>query len=168
MSAIPKSAIQNLFSKLAQVARNSELLQQHAAVLTRSGYRPVSQATGYNHYEACHYSADKPSAHAEKVALTKFRRYHQARASNDAKIRRKLKKTSILVARINTRQAQALPPNPDLLAADQCVHQFRNSAPCYHCTALLKSYGVRKVIFTTDGGEPQCEKGKSARGWLPI
>ena len=162
------SAIQNIFSTLAHTARNSELLQQHAAVLTRSGYRPVGQATGYNHYVACHYSVDKPSAHAEKVALTKFRRYHQMRAANDAKIRRKLKKTSILVARLNTRQAQALPnlpnqqnpPNPDL---HQCTQQFRNSAPCYHCTALLKSYGVSKVIFTTDYGEPQCQKGKSAR-----
>lgn len=167
------SAIQNVFSKLVQVASNSELLQQHAAVLTRAGNRPISKTIGYNHYEPCHYSTDKPSAHAEKVALTKFRRYHQARAANDAKIRRKLKKTSILIARINTRQAQALPnppnlqnpPNPDL---HQCAHQFRNSAPCYHCTALLKSYGVSKVIFTTDRGEPQCEKGKSARGWLPI
>lgn len=150
------SAIQNIFSKLAHVARNSELLQQHAAVLTHSGYRPMSQTTGYNHYVACRNSADKPSAHAEKVALTKFRRYHQVRDANDAKIRRKLKKTSILVVRLNTTAV----PNDDA-----CVHlpQFKNSAPCSQCTALLKVYGVKKVIFTTDCGEPQCQKGKSVR-----
>jgi hypothetical protein len=151
------SAIQNIFSTLAHTARNSELLQQHAAVLTRSGYRPVGQATGYNHYVACRYSVDKPSAHAEKVALTKFRRYHQMRAANDAKIRRKLKKTSILVARLN--------PAAAITTDNICTHppQFKNSAPCHHCTALLKAYGVSKVIFTTDYGEPQCQKGKSAR-----
>lgn len=164
------SALTNVLSKLAQVATNSELGQQHAAVLTRAGNRPITTTIGYNHYESCRYSTDKPSAHAEKVALTKFRRHHQARASNDAKIRRKLKKTSILIARINTRHAQMHATNPDLQDGDQhpCTNQFRNSAPCYHCTALLKSYGVRRVIFTTDGGEPQREKGKSTRGWLPI
>ena len=153
-----RCAIDNVFSKLANAARNSELLQQHGATLTRSGYRPVVAAMGYNHYVACRYSTDKPSAHAEKVALTKFRDYYQARAASDAKIRRKLKKTSILVARIN--QAATT-----LADADGCEHTplFRNSAPCYHCTALLKAYGVRKVVFTTDGGEPQCQKGKSAR-----
>jgi hypothetical protein len=150
------SAIQNIFSKLVNVARNSELLQKHAAVLTNSGYRPVGQTTGYNHYVACRNSANKPSAHAEKVALTKFRRYHQVRDANDAKIRRKLKKTSIVVIRLNPAAATN---------DDTCTHlpQFKNSAPCYHCAALLKVYGVRKVIFTTDGGEPQCQKGKSVR-----
>jgi len=160
------SAIQNIFSKLALVARNSELLQQHAAVLTRSGYRQIDNATGYNHYVACRYSVDKPSAHAEKVALTKFRRHHQIRAANDAKIRRKLKKTSILVARLNPQAPiPALIPAPEPANADPHIHlhQFKNSAPCYHCTALLKAYGVRKVVFTSDGGEPQCQKGKSVR-----
>ena len=145
------SAITHIFSKLAKAAANSELLQQHAAVLTRAGYRPA-MPPGYNHYVACRYSADKPSAHAEEVALSKFRRHHQVRHSSDAKIRRKLKKTSILIARLNTASTNTNPEKP-----------FKNSAPCYHCLALLKDYGVRKVVFTTDGGEPQCEKGKSIR-----
>lgn len=145
------SAIDHNLRMLAPCARNSELLQQHAAIIMRSGYRPVVVAMGYNHYAPCHYSIDKPSAHAEKVAISKFCHYYQARAASDAKIRRKLKKTSILVARINQD------------ASHTQIHQFRNSAPCYHCNALLKSYGVRKVVFTTDGGEPQCQKGKSAR-----
>lgn len=152
------SSIQNVFTKLGRAARNSELLQKHAATLTRSGYRPAMPPTrNYNHYVSCHYSTDKPSAHAEKVALTKFRRYHQSRAANDAKIRRKLKKTSILIARINP------------LAADNHTHthedipQFKNSAPCFHCLELLKDYGVRKVVYTLDGGEPQREKDKSVR-----
>lgn len=152
-----RCAIDNVFSKLSHIASNSELLQQHGATITRSGYRPVVAAMGYNHYVACRYSTDKPSDHAEKVALTKFRQYYQSRAASDAKIRRKLKKTSILVARLNSSTA--------LADVDGCNHtpQFRNSAPCYNCTALLKAYGVRKVIFTTDGGEPHCQKGKSAR-----
>lgn len=158
------STIQNILSKLAHVARNSELLQQHAAVLTRAGNRPVSNATGYNHYVACRYSIDKPSAHAEKVALTKFRRHHKMREANDAKIRRKLKKTSILVVRLNP---QALAPGlaNTTFNNESCLHQpqFKNSTPCYHCTALLKAYGVRKVVFTTDCGEPQYKKGKSVR-----
>lgn len=161
------SAIQHLFSKLAHVASNSELLQQHAAVLTRSGYRPIGNAAGYNHYVACRYSTDKPSAHAEKVALTKFRRHHQMRDANDAKIRRKLKKTSILVARLNPQHASIPTISPATAAVNPVhyihSHQFKNSAPCYHCTALLKAYGVRKVIFTSDDGEPQYKKGKSVR-----
>jgi len=162
------TSIQNIFSKLADVARNSELLQQHAAVLTRSGYRPIGNATGYNHYVACRYSVNKPSAHAEKVALTKFRRHYQMRAANDAKIRRKLKKTSILVARLNPQSqaiSQALVPALITSNNDSCLHQtqFKNSTPCYHCTALLKAYGVRKVVFTSDSGEPHCKKGKSVR-----
>ena len=153
------STIQNILSKLAHVARNSELLQQHAAVLTRAGNRPVSNATGYNHYVACRYSIDKPSAHAEKVALTKFRRHHQMRAANDAKIRRKLKKTSILVVRLNPLTST----NPAHTHDD--IPQFKNSAPCYHCMELLKNYGVQKVVFTLDCGELQCKKDKSIR-WL--
>ncbi len=146
------SAIQNIFSRLAHVARNSELLQQHAAVLSRSGNRPIGHSAGYNQYTACHYSTDKPSAHAEMVAITKFRRYYQARNANDAKIRRKLKKTSIIVVR------RKLADTND----DSCNHlpQLKGSAPCYHCTALLKDYGIKKVIFSTDCGEPQREKDK--------
>lgn len=146
--------IHNIFSKLADAAQSSELLQQHAAVLTRSGYRPVMPLNNYNHYTACRYSNDKPSIHAEKVALTKFRRHHQMRAANDAKIRRKLKRTSILVTRRNP-QATADITDDTIL--------FKSSAPCYHCIALLKDYGIRKVVFTDDYGEPQCKKVKSTR-----
>jgi hypothetical protein len=186
MSAI---AIQNILPTLARAARNSELLQPHAATLTRSGYRPAMPPTrNYNHYTSCHYSKDKPSAHAEKVALTKFRRYYQSRNASDAKIRRKLRKTTIIVARLNP-SVRSYPNQHDNHLHDNHlndnhlhdnhlhdnhlhdahrhdpshIHQFKNSAPCYHCLALLKDYGVRKVVFTTDYGEPQREKGVSIR-----
>jgi len=144
------SKLNDVFNKLGDKALNSELLQRHAAVLTRSGYRPAMSLNNVNHYTECHYSVDKPSMHAEKVALTKFRRYYQSRDSNDAKIRRKLKKTSMLIARVNQ-------------SSETDKHIFRNSAPCYHCLALIKDYGVRKVVFSTDYGEPQCQKGESIK-----
>lgn len=153
-------SIANIFSKLACAARNSELLQQHAAVLTRSGYRPAMTINNYNHYTSCRHSVDKPSLHAEKVALSKYHDYYQQRNANVAKIRRKMKRTSMIIVRLNPAQNGNRDSDDD---GDDItiLPQFKNSTPCYHCLELLKFYGVNKVIFTTDCDEPHCEKGKS-------
>ena len=29
---------------------------------------------------------------------------------------------------------------------------FTNSKPCSHCLSLLKQYGIRKIVYTTEDG----------------
>ena len=138
--------LNHAFSKLSTEASKSILLQKHSALLTSSGHR-MTRFTGYNDYVKSHYSNDDPSVHAEDKTLKRFIWHEQTRHSSDAKIRRKLRKMQLFIARLNQNSA--------------LDYQFSNSEPCYHCLATLKNYGIKKVVFTSYYGEPHCKKGKS-------
>jgi len=140
--------LNHLFSKLALEALNSELLQKHSAMLSKSGLRQT-RFTGYNHYGKYNFTNDNPSIHAECDTLDRFIWYQQTRHSNNAKIRRKLKKLQLFIARLNMNVN-----NP---------YEFSNSAPCFHCLNTLKNYGIKKVVYTSDYGETQCKKDKPIR-----
>lgn len=140
------------FGGLAITASRGEQLHRHSAGLTGASHRKKAYPPGHNHYENTSHrsSGDIPSIHAERDALERYLRYHQTRHSSNAKIRRKLAKLTLLIARLSTH-------------GDHAVASFKNSAPCHHCVALLRNYGVKKVIYTTDCGEPQRKKAESTR-----
>jgi hypothetical protein len=77
---------------MQETARNSEMHHQHCAMFLDI------KISGYNRYNR--YS-NTTSIHAETVAINNFVFYYRKKGYKDEQIRRKLKKHSLLIIRIN-------------------------------------------------------------------
>jgi deoxycytidylate deaminase len=123
---INASIIYDACCNASKSATNSELTQKHGSIFIYNNM----MITGYNHYEVC---KRKPciSIHAEEDAINNFIIKHQMKGFNDNSIRRKLKKSVLLTVRIK----------------NNCM---KMSAPCRDCLALIKSYGIKQIIYSID------------------
>jgi deoxycytidylate deaminase len=136
----------NAMNRVAKKASTSELCMHHGAMIHFSGKRQTN-FIGNNHYiKANDGSNDDPSIHAECDTISKFIRHNQTHNVNNAKIRRKLKKARLLIAKVNKNT------NDNRL--------FGNSYPCINCLDTIKNYGIKKIVVTNELGEYQCKKGK--------
>ena len=116
-------------------AKNSEMHQQHCAMFLDI------KISGYNRYNR--YS-NNTSIHAEDDAINNFVFYYRRRNCNVDKIRRKLKKHSLLIIRINN--------NVKTYKNQPC----RYSMPCTDCINKLNIHGIKQIIITTDDGMLEC------------
>jgi deoxycytidylate deaminase len=142
------SKLHSTFEKLATKAIRSELLHKHVAGFTGSGHRQTGFMPGYNHYSHCRHSVNDSTIHAEIDVIDRYLWYQQTRHANNAKVRRKLRKLNLLIARLSTNRNV----NGD--------STFKDSAPCLHCLESLRTCGITKVIYSSDSGKPQCKKAK--------
>jgi deoxycytidylate deaminase len=150
-----KSIIMNIsgnnciLNRLAKKAFTSELLMRHSAMIIRSGKKQTN-IIGHNHYTPSKNSNNNQSIHAECDTINKFiwnARYHDN--SNDAKIRRKLKKIRLFITRLNN----------SYINGNSC-YMFSNSDPCIECLKAIKNYGIKKIVVSNQYGECNCKKGK--------
>lgn len=129
----------NVLNQLSKEALNSELLMRHAAMIHRSGKKQTT-ILGHNHYMTSPYSKDNISVHAEQAVITRFinsmRKYTNA---NDAKIRRKLNKITMIIIKLNT--------NVQSIDKIDCTC-LKLSDPCIECLTALKKYGIKKIIVS--------------------
>jgi len=113
-------------------AKQSPCLRMHGCVLVSKG-KIISR--GHNHHGLSIYdNFDEPcTCHAEVCALKKA--YH-INMCTDIRYTNKLKKSSIYVVRID--------PKHNVL---------KHSAPCYHCTKLIKLFNVTNIIYSVNNNE---------------
>ena len=151
-------SVNTAISRAGKLASNSELLQRHAALFHNSG-KKQTYIGGYNHYvKATDGSNNDPSIHAECQAIKKFIEHYSRHNVNNAKIRRKLHKTSLIVVRLNN--------NKTSVDVNACM--FSNSNPCSNCLATIRKFGIKKIIVSNDYGECRCKKGESNRTFHTI
>ena len=117
---------------MQETARNSEMHHQHCAMFLDI------KISGYNRYNR--YS-NTTSIHAETVAINNFVYYYRKKGYKDEQIRRKLKKHSLLIIRINN--------DVDKAKKQPC----RYSMPCTDCINNLNTHGIKQIIITTDDGK---------------
>lgn len=119
-------------SRMCITAKKSEMQQKHCAMFLGT------DIYGYNR----HYNINntKGTIHAEVDAIENFIFYHQKKGYNDDQIRRKLKKHTIIIMRINN--------DTEMSKINPC----RYSMPCSDCIKTLQIYGVKNVAITTDSG----------------
>ena len=117
---------------MQETARNSEMHHQHCAMFLDI------KISGYNRYNR--YS-NTTSIHAETVAINNFVFYYRKKGYKDEQIRRKLKKHSLLIIRINN--------DVDKAKKQPC----RYSMPCTDCINNLNTHGIKQIIITTDDGK---------------
>jgi hypothetical protein len=137
-------------NRLAKKALSSELLMRHSAMIHRSGKKQTN-IIGHNHYIQSKISNnDDHTIHAECDTINKFiNNARQHNNSNDAKIRRKLKKVRLFIVRMNNAY----------IKGHDC-NMFSNSDPCIDCLNIIKKYGIKKIVVSNQHGEHKCKKGK--------
>jgi deoxycytidylate deaminase len=113
----------SLIIKLAcKSAINSELIQKHGSILICDD----QSFTGYNHFSC---GKKYIPIHAEEDAINNFLIFCRQKYYDDGFIRRKLRKALLITVRVKN-------------------HNIRCSAPCRNCIELIKSYGIREIIYS--------------------
>lgn len=117
---------QSFIDVAVQEAKQSTCLRMHGCVLV-SGGKIISK--GFNHHgtSICDYSC---TCHAEMCALKKA---YNINMHTNLRHTNKLKKSSLYVVRIDLKQ-----------------NILKNSAPCYHCTRIIKLLNVTNIIYSSD------------------
>jgi len=111
---------------LIDIARNSAinsgLLQKHGSILICDD----KIYTGYNHFiNGNNYIA----IHAEEDAINNYLIFCRQKYYSDSFIRRKLKRSLLITIRVKN-------------------DNIRCSAPCMNCIELIKSYGIKEIIYS--------------------
>lgn len=110
----------------ARMARKSEMLHRHGAVIVRQG---EIVAKGYNkRTNVFHHSY---SFHAEVSCLIDLKR----RFPNESKCRRWLKDTKMFLVRVGP-DAQGNP--------------LKNSLPCKNCSCAIREAGIPIVFYSSE------------------
>jgi len=103
-------------------SRYSELIQKHGSILMCDD----QIFTGYNHFTC---GKNCVPIHAEEDAINNFLIFCRKKYYDDAFIRRKLRRSLLITIRFKN-------------------HHIRGSAPCRDCIELIKSYGIREIIYS--------------------
>jgi deoxycytidylate deaminase len=115
--------MEDFFINLARkIAINSELMQKHCSILVCD----EQIITGYNHF-TCNKTC--VAVHAEEDAINNFLLYCRKKYFSDCYIRRKLRRALLITIRVKK-------------------DNIRNSAPCSNCIELIKSYGIKQIIYS--------------------
>ena len=105
-----------------KIAINSDLVQKHGSILICDG----QIISGYNHFTC---SKNCITIHAEEDAIKNFIAFCRKKYYDDLYIRRKLRKALLITIRVKN----------DII---------KSSAPCRDCIELIKSYGIRQIIYS--------------------
>ena len=119
MIIIMNEDILNLAKKAAIY---SDLKQQHASILIADDM----VISGYNHF--C-FGKTTIAVHAEEDAINNFITLCRKKYFDDAYIRRRLRRAVLITVRVKN----------DII---KC------SAPCQNCIEIIKSYGIRQIIYS--------------------
>ena len=103
-------------------AEKSDLVQKHGSIIICDG----QIVSGYNHF-IC--NKNYIAVHAEEDAINNFIAYCRKKYYDDMYIRRKLRKALLITIRVKN----------DII---------KSSAPCRDCIELIKSYGIRQIIYS--------------------
>ncbi len=131
----------NDISKMCHTAKRSEMQQKHCAMFLGT------DIYGYNRHD--NIGNTKGTIHAEVDAIENFIFYHQKKGYTNDHIRRKLKKHTMVIMRMNN--------DTEMFKINPC----RNSMPCSDCIRILQFYGVKTVAITTDNGNVEFTKSKN-------
>jgi pyrimidine deaminase RibD-like protein len=127
-------------SRMCNSAKRSEMRQKHCAIFLGT------DIIGYNKHD--NIGNIKGTIHAEATAIQNFIYYYKKKGYDADYIRRKFKKQTLFVMRMNN-DAETFDINP-----------CRYSMPCSDCIKILQHYGIKKVVITTDGGNVECKRSK--------
>jgi len=119
MNIIMNKEIVNLAKKAAIY---SDLKQQHASILIIDDMI----ISGYNHF-CC--GKTNIAVHAEEDAINNFITLCRKKYFDDAYIRRRLRRALLITVRVKN-------------GIIKC------SAPCQNCIEIIKSYGIRQIIYS--------------------
>lgn len=113
-----------------EIAINSNLVHKHGSVLFCDG----KIFTGYNHFVDI-ISIDKMdkksiAIHAEEDVINNFISYCRQKYFKDIAIRKKLKKSILFTIKYTKTHIGC-------------------SIPCENCIKIIKSYGIKKIIYST-------------------
>ena len=100
----------------------SDLKQQHASILIVDDMI----ITGYNHFSN---SKSTITVHAEEDAINNFITLCRKKYFDDAYIRRRLRRALLITVRVKN-------------------NIIKCSAPCNNCIEIIKSYGIRQIIYS--------------------
>jgi hypothetical protein len=104
----------------------SDLVQKHGSILICDDMI----ITGYNHLN-CSNHKSSISTHAEIDAITKFIARCRLKYYDDKYIRKKLRKSILITVRVKN-------------------DAVRSSTPCRDCIEIIKDYGIRQIIYSTN------------------
>jgi tRNA(Arg) A34 adenosine deaminase TadA len=113
---------EELVSLAKKAAIYSDLKQQHASILIADDMI----ITGYNHFSI---GKNTITVHAEEDAINNFIALCRKKYLDDAYIRRRLHRALLITVRVKN----------DII---KC------SAPCQNCIEIIKSYGIRQIIYS--------------------
>ena len=113
---------EELVTLAKKAAIYSELKQQHASILIADDMI----ITGYNHF--CGGKATI-TVHAEEDAINNFITLCRKKYFDDAYIRRRLRRALLITVRVKN-------------------NIIKCSAPCQNCIEMIKSYGIRQIIYS--------------------
>lgn len=105
-----------------KISSNSELIQKHASILMCDEYI----FSGYNHYTNGNNTV---AVHAEEDAINNFLVFCRQKYYDDTYIRKKLRCSLLITIRVKN-------------------HTIGCSAPCENCIELIKSYGIKEIIYS--------------------
>jgi len=100
----------------------SDLKQQHASILIADDMF----ISGYNHFG---FGKAIITVHAEEDAINNFITLCRKKYFDDAYIRRRLRRALLITVRVKN-------------GIIKC------SAPCQNCIEIIKSYGIRQIIYS--------------------
>ena len=124
--------------RMCNTAKRSIMQQKHCAMFLGT------DIFGYNRHD--NIGKTKGTIHAEVDAIENFISQHQKRGYNNEQIRRKLKKHTMVIMRMNN-DTEGFKMNP-----------CRYSMPCADCIKILQAYGIKAVAITTDNGNVEIIK----------
>lgn len=113
---------EDLVNLAKKAAIYSDLKQQHASILIADD----TIITGYNHFCS---GKGTITVHAEEDAINNFIALCRQKYCDDAYIRRRLRRALLITVRVKN-------------GIIKC------SAPCQNCIEIIKSYGIRQIIYS--------------------
>ena len=113
---------EELVNLAKKAAIYSDLKQQHASILIADDMI----ITGYNHFCS---GKTTFAVHAEEDAINNFINLCRKKYFDDAYIRRRLRRALLITVRVKN-------------GIIKC------SAPCQNCIEIIKSYGIRQIIYS--------------------
>lgn len=113
---------EDIINLAKKVAIYSDLKEQHASILIADDMI----ITGYNHFYSGKTSI---TVHAEEDVINNFIILCRKKYFDDAYIRRRLRRALLITVRVKN-------------GIIKC------SAPCQNCIEIIKSYGIRQIIYS--------------------
>ncbi len=124
-----------LMSDAYSCALESPCLHRHGAIGTING-KIIGK--GYNHYyvpnNGLFECKEGHSCHAEIDLLYRICKKYKITKISDINKNKIIKKLKIYIIRISN------------------GNNVMNSAPCFHCTKVLKKFNVKEIIYSNDDG----------------